>query len=217
MWGNSWRIISLPVLLFLAEIGQHLLFNISVYSTSYSIALYITSAVMGHTSGSHSQKVQHQLDRLEATGAVIGAATTVISVLLIFYCIYTGSRKNALPCKGRRYMNILYLLTKSSALYAIGLVLCAIPVAIPLTESNTRWQQSWTWYSEPIFSFSSVRALPPAMNISTNFFKGMAPTLVVACVALAADDEVQEAPLEDMTSSMFHAGSTYLAQSVWDD
>ena len=114
-------------------------------------------------------------------------------------------------------MNILYFLTKSSALYAIGLVVCAIPVAIPLTESNTLWQQSWTWYSEPIFSFSSVSALPRAANIGTDFFKGMAPTLVVAYVALAADDEVQEAPLEEMSSSMFHAGSTYLARSVSND
>ena len=114
-------------------------------------------------------------------------------------------------------MNILYFLTKSSALYAIGLVVCAIPVAIPLTESNTLWQQSWTWYSEPIFSFSSVSTLPTAANIGTDVFKGMAPTLVVAYVALAADDEVQEAPLEEMSSSMFHAGSTYLARSVSDD
>ena len=143
-----------------------------MFLTSCFVGLYITSAIIGFTPSLNSQGIQDKAFWLEAAGAVAGVATTVISVVLIFHSIYSASRMNVLSSGGRRYMNILYFLTKSSALYAIGLVLCAIPVAIPLTESNTLWQQSWTWYSEPIFSFSSVSTLPTAANIGTDFFQG---------------------------------------------
>lgn len=94
---------------------------------------------------------------LEVPGILVGVATTIISALLIFYRIYSFSRKNVLPSSGTRYTRILYLLTESSALYSIGVLVYAIPGAIPLTDANMRWEQGWSWYSDPIFSFSSVR------------------------------------------------------------
>lgn len=54
-----------------------------------------------------------------------------------------------------------------------------------------------------------------AAYMITDCQKGMAPTLMVACIALAADD-AHEAPSADISTFMFHARSThvYLTQSV---
>ncbi len=96
---------------------------------------------------------------LELPGLLIGFVNTVISALLIFYRIYSVYRNNSLLRSGRQYTRILYILTESSALYVIGVLLYAIPTAFPITDGNVRWQQGWTWYSNPIFSFSSVRTI----------------------------------------------------------
>ena len=100
---------------------------------------------------------------LEVSGTLTGVATTILSALLIFYRIYSVSREHVLPSSRSRYARILYLLTESSALYAVGVVLYAIHMAIPLTEANTRWLQSWAWYSDPVFSFASVRNITMMM------------------------------------------------------
>ena len=128
-----------------------------VFPYSHLIALYISSVI-----------VQLQINSdifswLEFSGILTGVTTTILSALLIFYRIYSVSRKHVLPSSHSRYGRILYLLTESSALYAVGVVLYAIPPEIPLTEANTRWLQRWAWYSDPVFSFASVRNITMMM------------------------------------------------------
>ena len=164
MWGNSWRLISLPVLLVFTEAGLYLIFSL-MYLGSYLTALYITSAVIDFGPFFHTQVAHHKSMSLEFPGLLIGFGNTTISALLIFYRIYSVSRNNSLPSSGRQYTRILYILTESSALYVIGVLLYAIPTAFPITDANVRWQQGWTWYSNPIFSFSSVRTIAQPQRI----------------------------------------------------
>lgn len=60
---------------------------------------------------------------------------------------------------------------------------------------------------------------PTGANMVTDCLQGMAPTLMVACVSVAGDNDVQDAPSEEISSFMFHARSmhVYLTQSVADD
>ena len=44
-------------------------------------------------------------------------------------------------------------------MYVIGLLLYAIPVAVPTTDANIVWLEGWASYSDPIFTFSSVSAI----------------------------------------------------------
>ncbi len=128
-------------------------------SCSHCTALYITSIITGFGPHAHSKIAQDRFALLEVTGILLGAGTTILSALLIFYRIYSVSQKNTLSSHRGRYTNILYLLIETSSLYAIGLFLYAIPGVIPLTDANVRWLQGWFCYSDPIFSFTSVRII----------------------------------------------------------
>ena len=57
---------------------------------------------------------------------------------------------------------------------------------------------------------------PTAVNMATDCRQGMAPTLMVACVTLAADDDAQNTPSAEISAFMSHAQSThaYLTRSV---
>ena len=59
---------------------------------------------------------------------------------------------------------------------------------------------------------------PTAVNMATDCRQGMAPTLMVACVSLAGDNDVQETPSRGVSSFVFHARSmhVYLTQSITD-
>ena len=55
-----------------------------------------------------------------------------------------------------------------------------------------------------------------AAKIVADYLKGMAPTLLVACVARVANHDVPEAPSTHVSSFAFHARSThvYLTRSA---
>ena len=128
--------------------------NVHVHTT----ALYISSVIV-QFEPNYDGYTSHTFSSLAVSGTLTGAATTILSALLIFYRIYSVSLKNVLPSSGCRYTRLLYFLTESSALYAIGVVLYAVNMPIPLTEVNTRWREGWAWYSDPIFSFTSVSTI----------------------------------------------------------
>ena len=55
-----------------------------------------------------------------------------------------------------------------------------------------------------------------AANTVTDYVQCMAPTLMVACVTLAADDDAQNTPSAEISAFMSHAQSThaYLTRSA---
>ncbi|KJA22256.1 hypothetical protein HYPSUDRAFT_87502 [Hypholoma sublateritium FD-334 SS-4] len=176
VWGDSLRIIAVLLLLVLAE-----------------AALYAASVIVIFGPNGPSSASRSMFDTLETAGLLVAVATTILSALLIFYRIHSISQKNVLHGGGGRYTRIVYLLTESSALYVIGLLLYAIPVAVPITDANMLWREGWASYSDPIFIFSS----------------GMAPTIMVACISLTADDDVHEAP-SHISTLKFHVQSTHV-------
>ena len=115
--------------------------------------------VIGFIQTPLTQATQTKSDALEVAGVLVGVAATILSALLVFYRIYSVSRNNVLSSSAGQYTRILYLLIESSGLYVAGVVLYAILIAIPITDANMVRLEGFSWYSDPIFSFSSVRAI----------------------------------------------------------
>lgn len=127
-----------------------------MWPCSYFTALYIASAIVVFGPNGPLPSYRSMFATLETAGLLVAVATTILSALLIFYRIHSVSRKNDMHGRGAQYTHIVYLLTESSALYVIGLLLYAIPVAVHITDADMLWIEGWASYSNPIFTFSSV-------------------------------------------------------------
>ena len=160
MWGDSWRVIIRPVVLILTEGGLYHSppLIMSRFSYSHFSVLYVYSVIVLF-GPNYNPDISDKYSLLQLSGTLSGVATTILSALLIFYRVYSLSRENAFSSSGGQYTRILYLLTESSALYAVGVLLYAISNAIPVTDANVLWLERLGWYADPIFNFSSVSAI----------------------------------------------------------
>ncbi|KJA22251.1 hypothetical protein HYPSUDRAFT_202270 [Hypholoma sublateritium FD-334 SS-4] len=138
----------------------------------------------------------------------------MVSTVLIIYRIYSVTRKNVMIRGGSRYTHILDLLVQSDALYVFGSLLLAIPLVLPVTNTSEVRVLTAQYYSGSIFPFTAVSDYFHHLSMILMDSKGVAPTLMVARLALGtsrnAGRSVQSAHISEI---QFHATSAISASS----
>ena len=150
------------------------------------------------------------------TGALFSTvAKTLLSSLIITYRIHSVTSKNVVLRGSSRYTHILDLLVQSSALYVFGSLLLAIPLVLPLTTSNEVGVLSAQYYTGSIFPFTAVSDfLMNYLIIGLTMFKGVAPTLMVARLALGKSHNAETSTRSGHVSEIqFHATSAMSTSS----
>ena len=150
------------------------------------------------------------------TGALFSTvATTLLSTLIITYRIHSVTSKNVVLRGSSRYTHILDLLVQSSALYVFGSLLLAIPLVLPLTTRNEVGVLSAQYYTGSIFPFTAVSDfLMNYLIIGLTMFKGVAPTLMVARLALGKSHNAETSTRSGHVSEIqFHATSAMSTSS----
>ncbi|KAF8186755.1 hypothetical protein BJ912DRAFT_970635 [Pholiota molesta] len=121
VWNRSLRIISVSVLLIIAEIA--LLFVSVAFQAKYRGVILPPALVA-------------TMDDLLAAALFMSFATTLVSTLLIAYRIYSVS-KQQLP-SSRRFNHIIDIVIQSGAIYAFSQLAFAIGSILTSTGFNTR-------------------------------------------------------------------------------
>ncbi|PPQ97828.1 hypothetical protein CVT26_012929 [Gymnopilus dilepis] len=120
-----------------------------------------------------SDHQENVLNRLLAAQAFATFATTLSSTTLIAYRIYTTTRE--IPGSSKRLLSrIVEILVQSAAAYSLVVIAWAISNVVPQTVSNEVSFEAAGDYSYTLF----------------NFVSGVAPTVLVARVAILDENDV---------------------------
>ncbi|PPR00850.1 hypothetical protein CVT26_012485 [Gymnopilus dilepis] len=173
VWDRSLRAICLPSFFLLGEIGTVFCCLISTVSLTpfagIDLALIIIAPI-AHFQPSPSQT--HTLNALIGSSLFVTSAATITSTLLIAYRIHATSKHNVLKSSRSRFNHIVEILAESAAAYAVASLALAIESIIPQTSSsNNLVVLVCNAYLTPLYGFIA----------------GVAPTIMVARVALAPD------------------------------
>ncbi|PPQ91124.1 hypothetical protein CVT25_013262 [Psilocybe cyanescens] len=116
VWGRSFRVISVLLILLLAEFG-----------------LFVTATILeglSHRLTSGANTSAALFNSLTSALVFVSLATTVTTSLLIGYRIYSVARLNGQPSK-RLFKHIVVLVIESAAVYSFVLLLDAVFAVIP--------------------------------------------------------------------------------------
>ena len=194
VWDRSLRAICLPSFFLLGEIG-----TVSCYLTSAVIVsltpfagidlAVIVIAPVAHFQPSPSQT--HTLNALIGSSLFVTSAATITSTLLIAYRIHATSKHNVLKSSRSRFNHIVEILAESAAAYAVASLALAIESIIPQTSSsNNLVVLVCNAYLTPLYGFIAVRNFlfsEICLPVTHDVYQGVAPTIMVARVALAPD------------------------------
>jgi len=134
------------------------------------------------------------LNSLAASGYFLSLASTISSTLLIVYRIYNSVSHQGTHYK-KRFMHIMDVVVQSAAVYSLALVVVAIAMVVVVTSGGHRTSSLFAvlcYEGCPILIFFSVCNLVYEYGVKFNKFlnQGIAPTIMVARVALATDNTV---------------------------
>ncbi|KAF8879998.1 hypothetical protein CPB84DRAFT_1851978 [Gymnopilus junonius] len=130
------------------------------------------------------------LNHLLSAALFMTLASTLLTTLLIAYRIYSVSRQNGLKSR-RSFKNVMELIIQSAAAYALVSLLYAIEIVIPITNTNLVKIFPLESYTDVIFSFTA----------------GVAPTVMVARVALSSGEDVDRTSNTRVSGLQFQAPS----------
>lgn len=119
---------------------------------------------------------------------------TLASTCLIAYRIYPIFSHDSLTSRGR-FKKILDILIQSAAIYALAMLVQAIAfVIMPLASKTPSAEIELSVYSSTLFLVISVCICSYPFGVLT-LFQGLAPTLVVARIALTSHEpEISTTP-----------------------
>ncbi|KAF8868547.1 hypothetical protein CPB84DRAFT_1807270, partial [Gymnopilus junonius] len=129
----------------------------------------------------------HILDILTTTTFCVTAATTLSTTFLIAYRIYSVSKEDILKSSRRRFRNIVEILAQSAAAYAVASIINAV-TTLPRADGS---------YSADTYATAFF-----------NFVAGVAPTIMVARLALAPDDNGGMSTINHISGLQFDHSST---------
>ena len=148
------RVIALPLILFLAEIGNDLFHQCTSIEYLQFSALYI--ALIVYTKFAITVEQAEILDRLLSASLFATLAVTFWTTALIAYRIYSTS--NLIPNRKKtRFYNILDIIMQSSFIYLLALVPCALLPEIPENQSNIYTITTVSNFLNTILSAITVR------------------------------------------------------------
>ncbi|KJA18999.1 hypothetical protein HYPSUDRAFT_1096887 [Hypholoma sublateritium FD-334 SS-4] len=163
------------------------------------IGLYLSAIIIGcinHLNPA-TATVTATLNHLVSAAIFMTLGTTLLTTLLIVYRIHSTMRQNGLHRSRNPFQHILELLVQSAAPYAVVCLLFAIEGVVPENAVD-----SWRLYTVQNYT-----------DVVFSIVAGMAPTVMVARVALASSGTVVHANSGAMTDLEFHAQSLGLATS----
>ncbi|PPR04276.1 hypothetical protein CVT26_004066 [Gymnopilus dilepis] len=174
IWGGSLRVIFLPALFHLGQVGtlQITIFWLADYSNTNSILFKVVDLTViilrcaEHFDPTYSQGVL--VDNLIAAQSFMTSATTLTATILIAYRIYSASKENVFGSTRKRLSKIMEVLVESAAVYSLAAVAQAVALVIPETYSNEIVVDLASAYTSILFIFIS----------------GVAPTILVARIAI---------------------------------
>ncbi|KDR81224.1 hypothetical protein GALMADRAFT_136254 [Galerina marginata CBS 339.88] len=129
-------------------------------------ALFLSTVIRLSVEKLHPKDPQI-INNLDGAGYFVSAATSLLTTLLIAYRIHFIFRHDG-ASRGR-FKHLIEILIQSSAVYSLTLLMNAISVILPIDETNTQF-----------FAFQNYIPFTP--------ISGLAPTVMVAQVYLAADN-----------------------------
>ncbi|PPQ78255.1 hypothetical protein CVT25_011714 [Psilocybe cyanescens] len=188
VWNRSYRVILIPLILYIGEIGQCMScpsYNISSDMIS-PLGIFVAAMIILFIMSAGSTPSQSMLpNNVQSAGYFLSAATSLTATVLI------GSRVKAVTNEGTseasgQFKNILEIMIQSVAIYSLAIIMQAISVVIP--NDGTTPQLT------ALQNYSSAILTPVA---------GIAPTIMVARVCLAADTSVIWSKSRKLTSLRF--------------
>ncbi|PPQ88319.1 hypothetical protein CVT25_012438 [Psilocybe cyanescens] len=169
IWGQSLRIILVPVALFIAE-----------------SCLFIAAIALAGANGQLTSDVNAKLfNHISSASIFVSLGTTMITTFLIGYRIYSATRANGTPSR-RLFHRIWVIVIESAAVYSLVLLVDAICYVNPLFIALRSPLAVVGYYMELVQIFVTVGSLYHLAHnlVSLTQNQGMAPTILVARIAL---------------------------------
>ncbi|PPQ95161.1 hypothetical protein CVT25_013306 [Psilocybe cyanescens] len=164
VWGQSSRIILVPVALFVAE-----------------SCLFITSIALAGVNGQETSDVNARLfNNISSASISVSLGTTMITTFLIGYRIYSASHANAVPSR-RLFNRIWALVVESAAVYSLVLLVDSICYVLPSFIVLGSPLVVAGYYVEPVLVFVTNQGMAPTVLVArialTNPSNPVAPTV----------------------------------------
>ncbi|KJA17199.1 hypothetical protein HYPSUDRAFT_206371 [Hypholoma sublateritium FD-334 SS-4] len=175
VWGKSFRVIFLPLVLVVAE-----------------AALYLSIIIIACASNvDPSVNIQIILDKLTSSALFMTSGATLLTTALIAYQIYSVTRRD--PRKGatKPYKDIAEVLVQSAAAYSLVTLLNALTDIIPVNDTNAT-----------ALLYAGDYSGAPLLIIA-----GMAPTIMVARVAMQGSGQAEGARTAHLSGLEFRGDS----------
>ncbi|PPQ72177.1 LOW QUALITY PROTEIN: hypothetical protein CVT25_008818 [Psilocybe cyanescens] len=179
IWGRSFRVISVPLALLVAEFVLRIK-DSPILLMTYLVIAGLFCAVMilaGLSTNISTDPDPNLFNRAESALTFISLGSTVVSTFLIGYRIHfsPSSNLNVSSSSLQRVFNHIWILiVESAAIYSLVLLLDAISIVVPsFGELGSPWAEA-EYYIESVL-------IPVA---------GMAPTILVARLALTNTDSM---------------------------
>ncbi|PPQ79200.1 hypothetical protein CVT25_002778, partial [Psilocybe cyanescens] len=169
-WGQSFRVIAVPLILLVAECSL------------FVAAMILNVKFSKVTSDANAILFNNILSAL----TFVSLGTTVITTFLIGYRIYYASRLNSGSPSKRLFNRIAVMIIESAAAYSFVLILDAIFTAVPSSIVVASPLDIADDYVENVLLIVAVRSFHYLSNYpaSQTYNQGMAPTVLVARTAL---------------------------------
>ncbi|PPQ90956.1 hypothetical protein CVT25_015682, partial [Psilocybe cyanescens] len=183
VWDDSVRVILLPLMVLVVQIGE---LDRHMYSTNKICSAKSDANIY------NTQRAQI-LNEFIAAGMFTTFACTLFTTLLIIYRIYPVTyREGGFSNTTQRFKFILDILIQSAALHSLTSLAYAIASVLPLDNTDNAALLSTQIYSSSLFFFIA----------------GAAPTVMVARIALSTTENPIVSKLTHISGLEFHGQST---------
>ncbi|PPQ91515.1 hypothetical protein CVT25_008902 [Psilocybe cyanescens] len=116
VWGQSYRVVTVPLIFFVGEVGLFL-------STTIFAIL--------HSQQSATEAITDVFNVIAGVSMLTSLCTTVITTFLIWYRIHSAFRSKSSPLSKKLFSHIVVLVIESAAVYSLILFLNAITTVVP--------------------------------------------------------------------------------------
>ncbi|PPQ88151.1 hypothetical protein CVT25_005117 [Psilocybe cyanescens] len=164
IWGQSLRIILVPVALFVAE-----------------SCLFVASIALAGTNGQLTSDVNAKLfNNITSVSIFVSLGTTMITTFLIGYRIHSASRANGTPSR-RLFNRVWVIVIESAAVYSLVLLVDSICYVLPSFIVLGSPLDVVGYYVEPVQIFVTNQRMAPTILVArialTNPSNPVAPTV----------------------------------------